>query len=114
MVPLVNVDFTININEPSFFNLTNITGWVYVTGGSQGILIYRNNIDQFTAYDRHTPYNVDDNCRVSVEEDGITVKDECGDSSWLIIDGSIISGPASQPLKQYNTQFSGSLLRVFN
>ena len=114
VVPLVNVDFTININEPAFFELTNITGWVYVTGGSRGILIYRNNIDQFSAFDRHSPYNVDDGCRVEVLEDQFTVKDECSDSSWIILDGSIATGPTEQPLKPYSTDFSGSFLRVYN
>ena len=114
LVPLVSVDFSININDASYFELTSITGWVYVTGGSRGIIIYRNNIDQFTAFDRHAPYNVGDGCRVFVEEDEITLQDECSDSSWLILDGSLISGPAEQPLKQYSTNLSGSILRVTN
>ncbi len=114
VVPLVSVDFSININQASFFELTNITGWVYVSGGSRGIIIYRNNIDQFTAFDRHSPYNVDEGCRVSVLEDNITIKDECSESTWLILDGSLISGPAVQPLKQYSTQFNGSILRIRN
>lgn len=115
MVPLVAVDFTVNLNEPSFFELTNITGWLYVTGGSRGIIIYRNNIDQFSAYERHSPYNVDEGCRASVnEEDQVVIEDECSDSTWLIVDGSVITGPAVQPLKQYNTQLTGSILRVYN
>lgn len=114
VVPLVSVDFSVNINNASYFELTNITGWVYVTGGSRGIIIYRNNIDQFTALDRHSPYNAEEGCRVFVLEDEITLKDECSESSWLILDGSLISGPAEQPLKQYSTQFNGSILRVYN
>lgn len=114
VVPLVSVDFSVNINNASYFELTNITGWVYVTGGSRGIIIYRNNIDQFTALDRHAPYNAEEGCRVFVLEDEITLKDECSESSWLILDGSLISGPAEQPLKQYSTQFNGSILRVYN
>jgi len=114
IVPLVDVDFSININEPAFFDLTNITGWVYVTGGSRGILIYRNNLDQFTAFDRHSPFEVDQNCQVSVLEDNFTVADPCSESTWLILDGTILTGPTSWPLKQYSTQFNGSILRVFN
>ena len=114
IVPLVDVDFSININEPAFFELTNITGWLYVTGGSRGILIYRNNIDQFTAYDRHSPFNVGENCQTSVLEDDFTVDDPCSESSWSLLDGSILSGPATWPLKQYNTQFDGTILRVRN
>ncbi len=103
-----------NINEPEFFNLTSITGWVYVTGGSRGIIVYRNNLNQFTAFDRHSPHNVSEGCRVAVLEDDITIKDECSESTWLIIDGSVISGPTTQGLKQYNTQCAGTILRAFN
>ncbi len=114
VVPLVNVDFSLNLTEPSLFNLTNITGWIYTSGGSRGILIYRNNIDQFTAFDRHSPFEVENNCQVSVLEDNFTVADPCSESSWLLLDGTILSGPATWPLKQYSTQFNGTILRVFN
>ncbi|MFK7757835.1 MAG: hypothetical protein AB8B53_12970 [Flavobacteriales bacterium] len=114
IVPLVQVDFAINIDEPQFFDLSFPTGWTYLSGGSRGILIYRNNIDQFSAYDRHAPYEVNEGCQVSVIDDGFTIEDPCSESTWIIIDGSVLSGPADQPLKQYNTQFLGNILRVFN
>ncbi len=114
IVPLVQVDFSINIDEPAFFELNNITGWIYVSGGSRGILIYRNNLDQFSAYDRHAPFEVNEGCQVSVAADQFTILDPCSESSWIIIDGSVLTGPADQPLKQYNTQLLGNILRVFN
>lgn len=113
-VPLVAVDFTINLNDPQFIDLAVPTGWVYVTGGSMGIIIYRNNDTEFSAYDRHSPYNVDDLCQVSVNEDNITINDECSDSQWIITDGQVIDGPAQAPLRRYFTTYSPPFLRVYN
>lgn len=113
-IPFVPVDFTINLNEPQWFNLTSITGWEYVTGGSRGIVIYRHTLDEFVAYDRHSTYNVGEGCRVSVEDDNITLADECSESEWLIIDGSVLQGPATVPLQAYNTTFNDPFLRIYN
>lgn len=113
-IPFVPVDFTININEPQWFNLISVTGWEYVTGGSRGIVIYRHTLDEFVAYDRHSTHNVDDGCRVEVADDNITLDDECSDSQWLIIDGSVLSGPATVPLQPYNTTFNDPFLRIYN
>lgn len=113
-VPLVNVDITINVNEPQFFDLSAVSGWVYVTGGSRGIIVYRNSTNEFSAFDRHAPFNIDDACRVEVLEDNITIEDPCSGSQWLIIDGSLLQGPAGQSLESYRTSFSDPVLRIFN
>jgi hypothetical protein len=114
VIPFVPVDITININNPAYFDLSIPAGWVYLTGGSRGILVYRNTMDEFTAYDRHSTYNIDEYCRVSVQDDNVSVKDECSDSQWLIIDGSVMQGPAFIPLQQYNTTYTAPILRIFN
>lgn len=113
-VPLVQVNITINVNEPSFFDIQAPTGWTYITGGSRGIIIYRNSIDEFTALDRHATYNVPSGCAVTVADDGVLLDDPCSDSQWLIVDGSVVNGPANTPLKQYNTQFNDPYLYISN
>jgi nitrite reductase/ring-hydroxylating ferredoxin subunit len=113
-VPLVPVDLFINVNEPQFFDLSSVTGWVYVTGGSEGIIIYRNNTDEFSAYDRHAPINIEDECQIKVNDDNITIEDPCTGSRWLIIDGSLIEGPAIQGLESYNATFVDPVLHVYN
>lgn len=115
-MPLVAVDITINLNNPQFLNISsNTVGYVYLTGGSQGIIVFRN-IDEFMAYDRHSPFQPQNDCRVSVSDDGVTVIDDpdCSDSSWLIYDGSVISGPAAAPLQQYQTSYNPPYLRIYN
>lgn len=113
-VPLVAVDFYININEPSNFNLQTITGHETYIGGSLGILVYRNSPDEFTAYDRHSPYDVDAACQVEVLDDNTIVEDPCSGSQWVITDGTVIQGPAGANLQQYNTSFNDPILHVYN
>ena len=113
-IPYHPVDITININQPSYFNLTAISGHETIVGGSMGIIVYRNSFDEFTALERHVPFNVGENCRVEILDDLVTLEDPCSGSQWLIMDGSLIKGPASQPLLQYNTSFNDPILRIYN
>lgn len=113
-VPDVPVNININVNEPAYFNLTVVTGWVYITGGSRGIIVYRKGTNEFVAFERHSTYEPGDACAVVVKEDNIIVEDPCSGSQWLITDGSLVNGPASFPLVQYDTQFADPYLYITN
>lgn len=113
-VPLVPVNLQININQPDFFSLSVVTGWVYVTGGSRGIIVYRKSQNEFVALERNSAYNPAEGCAVTVNSDGIIISDPCSDSQWLITDGSVLQGPASAPLLNYNTQFQDPILYISN
>lgn len=114
-VPFNQVDIQININNPAYNDLAVPGGWLYLTGGSLGIIVYRNTIDTFTALDRHCPYQPQDLCQVAVDSTEITARDaDCCGSAFLIIDGSVTQGPSALGLQQYNTTFNGTTLRIFN
>ena len=114
-IPLVAVNITININNPQYINLTTVSGWDYVIGGSRGIVVYRANQDEFKAYERHCPYNPKESCgRVDVDSSNVKLIDACCNSEFLITDGSVLSGPSVSPLKQYETSFDGNTLRIYN
>ena len=112
--PQVDVNLYLYINNPEFFNVESPGGWMYLNGGVGGILLYRKNLDEFIAYDRASTFNPTSECQVSVENDNISIKDPCSDSKFLITDGSVIQGPANQPLKRYNTIYNGNNLSIFN
>jgi len=114
MIPVVDVNLNININEPQFFDLSIPTGYAYVIGGSRGIIVYRLGQNEFVALERHSPHNVEDNCQVFVKEDGVIIEDPCSGSQWLITDGSIVNGPTSFALRLYNTSFSDPILSIYN
>lgn len=114
-VPLTRVDISINVNNPSYADLAVPGGWLYLTGGSMGLLVYRNSTEQFTAMDRHCPYQVAQRCQVFVDDSQILAHDTlCCGSKFLIVDGSVTQGPSALPLKRYNTTFNGTVLRIFN
>ena len=106
------VNFTININLPSYSSLTVPGGWLYVTGGYRGILIYRASQDQFMAYDRTCTYN--NTGYVQVQKSGLVAIDSSCGSTFTLLSGSPQHGPATVPLKQYQTYFDGTNLTVTN
>lgn len=115
IIPYVTVDFTIDILSTFYTELTSVGGWVYVTGGYKGILIYRLSMDEFLAYDRCCSFNPKDPCEIiEMEESGLSMIDSCCGSRFLIIDGSPVEGPAKKMLRQYRTMFDGRYLRVYN
>jgi hypothetical protein len=113
-IPVVSVNFSININEPQFFDLSVPTGYVYVIGGSQGIIVYRINETDFIALERHSPVNPEDDCQVIVAEDGVIIEDPCSNARWLINDGSVVDGDNSFALRTYETSFNNPILYIFN
>ena len=96
IVPYVYVDQYINISLPSYSSLNNIGGWVYITGGSKGIIIYRQSYDQFSAYDRHCTYNAENPCgKATVDSTNSFVECSCDNSRYQLFDGLVIQGPAN-------------------
>lgn len=114
-VPFAGVDITINVNNPAYVDLQVPGGWLYLTGGSMGIIVYRKTIDEFVATDRHCPYLPSAFCRVVVDDSEVTARDTaCCHSAFLIMDGTVTEGPATIGLQRYNTSFNGTLLRIYN
>jgi hypothetical protein len=114
-VPLVRVNETIFVSNPAYINLSAVGGWIYYPAGSRGLIVYRSGNDEFNVYDRHTTYQPEEYCDpVYVDSSTLIIKDHCSDSEWIIVDGSVVTGPTSFPLKQYQTSFDGSALHVFN
>lgn len=114
-IPNAYVNFYIDVTSTQYIGLNNIGGYVYVTGGVRGIIIYRRSFDEFMAYERDCPYQPSNSCAlVEVDNSAVMVVDSCCGSQFLLLDGSIIQGPATTMLKQYQTAFDGSTLHVFN
>lgn len=116
-VPYVPVDMYINTSLPAYVNLSAIGGWVYASGGSKGIIIYRQSSDIFMAYDRHCTYDVNANCNPAVvDSTNIAIRCECDGSRYQIYDGSVIEGPATMSLQQYQTSYDimSNTLHIFN
>jgi nitrite reductase/ring-hydroxylating ferredoxin subunit len=114
-MPYVTVNFTLNPNSTQFIELNHVGGWVPVTGGYRGIIIYRLSETDFMAYERACPYEpTADSAQVRVDNSGILCVCPRCKSKYLLLDGSVTSGPSHWPLKQYHTIYDGTFLYVTN
>ena len=114
-IPNVAVDVYIDVNSTLYLQLNTVGGWLYLTGGYKGILVYRVSEDEFVAYDRACPYDpLVQESRLQMDIGNLTVVDTVCKSKFVILDGSIVEGPATVPLKRYRTTFDGNILHIFN
>lgn len=121
VIPSVPVDIYIYLTQPIYSSLNSPNGWVYLTGGAKGIIVY-NSGSGYKAYDRSCTYDPTTSCSsVFVTTDNITLKDSCcsGDacckSKFIITDGGPISGLATIALVQYRTEvINGNELHIYN
>jgi len=114
-VPNVEVNMVISTTDPEFNDLNAVGGWIYLLGGSRGIVVYRPSLDEFMAYDRHCPYMPSEACGiVEVDQSGVIAEDPCCGSKFILTDGTVAEGPAEVPLKYYQTSFDGNLLHIYN
>ncbi len=112
-VPIIPVDFRIN-TEFQYIELNSIGGHVNVFGGYGGIVIYRLSFDEFTAFDRACPFDpFNEDARIVVEDPPLATCHVCG-STFLLLDGSPVSGPSRHPLLQYQTFYDEPYLYVSN
>ena len=114
-IPYVHVDFTIYPNDPLYYQLNNYGGYAYVTGGVNGIILYRLDEWTFFAYDRACPYDFEEHQSwLYVAPDGLRMMDSLCGSTYNILDGSVLTGPSRWPARKYNCRFDGMRLRVYS
>lgn len=114
-IPYVPVNIDIYPANPQYINLNVDGGWIYLTGGSRGIVVYRLSQGEYYAYDRHCTYQPLDACgKVKMDTDNITLVDTCCGSKFIVVDGSVINGPAGLPLQRYQTYYDGTTLHITN
>ena len=109
------VSFVINPNSTEYLNLNHIGGWIYVTGGYNGILIYRVTLNDFVAFERACPYDFSkEGARIVVDTSMITCYCPVCVSKYISMMALPMKDPARYILKQYQAVYDGSLLYVSN
>ncbi len=115
VIPYVPFDININIQNPQYNKLNGLGGWVYVSAGSRGLIVFRSDFNTFVALDRHSTYKPERTCAiVFVDDNNITATDTCSGSVFQLMDGSPMNGPATIGLQQYRTSFDGNIIRIWN
>jgi nitrite reductase/ring-hydroxylating ferredoxin subunit len=115
-IPVVAVNFSLDPNSTEYLELNHVSGSVALTGGYRGIIVYRETMTDFVAYERACPYdwNVSTKAQIKVDPSGITLTCPVCNSRFNILDGSSYSGPSPYPLKRYQTTYDGTLLYIYN
>ncbi len=116
-IPNVYVDIYIDLTDPLYSDLQLPGNFVYITGGVNGIILYRSSSDEFNAFERTCPYDPD--CgKVTVDESSYTAIDTvcCGSEFSLLLDGTVTQGPSQFPLKSYYCSYdlNSNILHITN
>lgn len=114
-IPVVPVSISLNPNSTEYIRLNVVSGWENIYGGYRGIIVYRQSINEFVAFERCCPYDWNlTTTKIVVDTSGLTISCPNCKSQYLILDGSPYQGPSHYPLKQYQTSYSGEVLYIFN
>ncbi len=116
-IPNIPFDLLIDISLPTYNSLNGVGGWCYVNGGSRGIIVYRRALDEFVAFDRHSPEDMNVTCPKPLfpnPDNFLQLLDSCNNASFSLYDGMPITNSVLS-LRQYATVFDGNnLLRIYN
>lgn len=113
-IPEVFVNFRIPASEVGGVGQAIYTNNTY---GVKGIIIYHQNTNEYTAFDRACSYQPSSECALVEISDLLSpthLIDSCCNSMFFLDDGTPFNGPALLPLKQYQTSFDGIYIRVHN
>ena len=130
VIPYTYVNFTLNLNDPEFINLSGFGGSVTVDSRTNnwgiGAAGYNGNgiiicfgVEEFYAYDRTCPHDyVINNLSIKVNIDPtnstIAICPKCGTKYGLTVGGTPASGIGRYPLKNYRTSSQGNDVIVSN
>ncbi len=100
---VASFSFTINYNNPIYNSLANVGGVVYLTGyGYRGLMVYRLSATQVTVFDRTCTYDMSDANGILLAQNNVTcICPDCN-SEFTLTNGSVVSGPSSVAIQQYN------------
>jgi len=114
-IDYVPVNIVIYPGDPLNYKIQTPGGWQYFSGGVAGIIVYRKTTTEFVALERASTYYPDNfEARVKVQADAFTLRDTISGSKWQIFDGAVVAGPATLPLRIYNSTYDGTALRIIN
>jgi len=115
-LPNVPVNITLSLNSPQYQNLLVPGGWVYVSGGIKGLIVYNFNGTEFSAFDRACPHlSVTEACSKMIVESGIKMICPCDDTEFSILDGSPLTTGVIFAARAYRaTLVSSTTLTITN
>ena len=122
-IPNVPVNLTLNLDLPQYQDLSFIGQYVYENGGNKGIVVIHHTDGKYYAIERTCSYKPFEPCN-NIEVNPEMTRLKCGTTrggnfepccgSQFFMNGQVLQGPATFPLKNYRVQKSGSYLNISN
>ena len=128
-IPQVNINLTLDPNSTLFLELNSVGGWMYldevpgmyIPPPSRGVMVYRQDVTTFLAYERQPPNTPNQCCnsqqdctKLIIGNNFPFVKDTCTGTLYNLLDGTIFEGEGQYPLIRYNAYFDGGTLFINN
>ena len=112
-VPIGDATCQIDPNSPLYPGLNTMTGYEYLIGGYQGMVVVRTGWNEFMAYECTCPH---DHGRLAMDKDygNLVLRCPlCGSGFSTFGDGFPLDGSlTSCPLYHYNTYYDGAILYI--
>jgi len=106
--PSSPINVSINLNQPAYYNLNQVGGWVYLDlaqSGTRGLIVVRSSDTTFKAYDRNAPHLCPDNDTTLEVKDNISIICPKDNAKWILLTGqptAVSSVPPKTYLYNYN------------
>jgi cytochrome b6-f complex iron-sulfur subunit len=101
-----NIDFTLDLSQSANAALSSAGGFVY----KDGVIVARTNAGAFIAVSQACSHQ-----STSIQYEASPNRFHCPNhGSNFTSSGEVMNGPASRPLRSYNTSLNGALLHVFS
>ncbi|WP_157494020.1 hypothetical protein [Fulvivirga imtechensis] len=106
-------DIRISLDLPAYNDLSFDGGYITLSQGVRGIIVYRENASTFHVYERNCSYRPYDACAtVNVHSSELYMSDPCCNSSFNFKTGYPTGGPAQFPLRKYRSSLNGRILTI--
>ena len=128
-IPEVHINLTVDPNSTIFLELNTVGGWMYldevpglyIPHPSRGVMVYRQDVGSFLAYERQPPNTPNECCndqldctKLIIGNNFPFVKDTCTGTLYNLLDGTIFDGKGQFPLIRYNAYYDGAILYINN
>ena len=116
-MPYARVNITINLQLPQFIALSSVNNAIiYPNEGynHNGVIVYRNSLDEFTAYDATCPKHIETKTAVILDGGAGSGQAKCPYCSTVYYFFNYAYPSKGYPLRRYSLTKSGNMLYINN